>query len=217
MISSFFLGLLTGFSLSIPIGPINLTVINEAFRKGFARAVLIGLGGVTADTFYCAMAFLGFSPFLSKVKFLWPSLQFVGGVIVFVIGIRYLVCGTVDFILMDRTESSIRHHITKAFPIGFFMGISNFSLFILWGGVNTLFISHGWLEPDLRIILITIAGICAGSSAWFVLISFLVGRLHRQISPEMIAQVARVCGFLLVVFGLILCYRAVFRPHSHFF
>ncbi len=217
MIQAFFLGILTGFSLSIPIGPINLTVINEAFRKGFARAALIGLGGVVADTFYCAMAFLGFSPFLSRVKLLWPSLQFVGGVIVFVIGTRYLVCGAVDFIRGNQTENSMRHHVTKAFPIGFFMGISNFSLFILWGGVNTLFIAHGWLEPALGIILTFIAGLFTGSSAWFILISFLIARLHRQINAEAIAWIARVCGFLLVVFGLILCYRSLFRLHSHFF
>ena len=218
MISTFILGLITGFLLSVPIGPINLTVINEAFQKGFVRAALIGLGGVAADTFYCAMAFLGFSPVLAKIQFLWPYLQFLGGIIVFVIGFRYVLNPDFDFTqTRAQTENTIRHHLTKAFPIGFFMGISNLSLFILWGGVNTLFISHGWIEPHLGKILACIAGIFLGSSSWFVSIAFLVAKMHRRIEPETISRITRTCGVLLVVFGLALCYHSFFTSTKHFF
>ncbi len=219
MIEALFIGFVTGFFLSIPIGPINLAVINEAFRKGFARAVLIGLGGVVADTFYCATAFLGFSPLLSKIKFLWPSLQFIGGIVVFVIGIRYSINPIIDpSSIEESSEMKIGQHFTKAFPIGFVMGISNLGLFILWGGVNAIFVSHGWIEPSIEAILICILGIFIGSSSWFVLISFLVARMHRQISSEIISKITRTGGFLLVVFGLILCYRSLFgSPSTHFF
>ena len=218
LISPLVLGLFTGFLLSIPVGPINLTVINEALRKGFTRAALIGLGGVMADTFYCATAFLGFSPLLSKLQALWPYLQFMGGIAVFVIGIRYSLDPVADVpAIAQSSESKIGHHFTKAFPIGFFMGISNLALFILWGGVNTLFISHGWLEPHLRSMLLCIAGVWLGSSTWFVAVSFLVAKMHRQVEPDWIARISRVCGILMVVFGVILCYRAVFGTKAHFF
>ena len=37
-------GFVSGFLLSVPVGPVNLTIINEGARRGFKWAVLIGLG-----------------------------------------------------------------------------------------------------------------------------------------------------------------------------
>ena len=79
MIAACLLGFFIGFFLSVPIGPINLTVINEAFRKGFWRAFLVGVGGLTADMLYCAMAFLGFSSLADKANEVAPLLKVVSG------------------------------------------------------------------------------------------------------------------------------------------
>jgi threonine/homoserine/homoserine lactone efflux protein len=62
------LAALTGFVCallfsSIPVGPINLTILNEGARRGFRWALLIGLGAATMDVIYCAIAFTGFSSF----------------------------------------------------------------------------------------------------------------------------------------------------------
>ena len=44
-------GFLSGLLLSIPVGPINLTIMNEGARRGFKWAALIGLGVVLATQF----------------------------------------------------------------------------------------------------------------------------------------------------------------------
>ena len=217
MISSFIIGLFVGFFLSVPIGPINLTVINEAFRKGFSRAVLIGLGGIVADIFYCTMAFFGFSSVLAYTHFLWPFLQFAGGIIVFVIGIRYAIRQNIDFSPITRRAESRIGHFTKAFPIGFVMGISNLSLFVLWGGVNTILISYGLIKPTVVSMLMCILGIMLGSSIWFVGISLLISKMHRQIHFETISRITRICGFLLLFFGIYLCYHSLFGTRGSLF
>lgn len=218
MIRTFLIGILTGFSLSIPIGPINLTVINEAFRKGFMRAFLIGFGGVLADTFYCIIAFLGFSNILEGIKSSWQAIQFVGGVIVFLLGVRYVYAQEDDLAkLKESKEAEIGKLFQKSIPIGFFMGISNVSLFILWGGVNTLFISHGWLNPELPHLFMIVLGIFLGSTSWFFLVSVFVSQLHKQINPHTLNIIARTCGLLLVVFGIILCFRSLTGSSGHFF
>src|ERR1017187_900674 len=56
-------GFLSGMLLSIPVGPVNLTIINEGTRRGFLRALLVGLGAATMDVIYCTIAFTGFSSF----------------------------------------------------------------------------------------------------------------------------------------------------------
>lgn len=207
ILKDFLLGFVIGFFLSIPIGPINLTVIHEAFRKGFTRSALIGLGGVLADTFYCAVAFFGFSHALDRIEFLWPWLQFFGGLIIFLLGVRYSFFTSVDFAPIEAKAESNVSHFHKAFPLGFFMGISNVSLFILWGGVNTLLISNGWLEPDFLAVSVCICGIATGSSCWFISIALFISRMHREFFANSMALITRICGFLLLGFGAILVGR----------
>ena len=50
-------GFLSGLLLSIPVGPINLTIMNEGARRGFKWAALIGLGAVVMEVIYCTFAF----------------------------------------------------------------------------------------------------------------------------------------------------------------
>ncbi len=50
-------GFLSGLLLSIPVGPINLTIMNEGARRGFRWAVLIGLGATAMEVIYCFIAF----------------------------------------------------------------------------------------------------------------------------------------------------------------
>ena len=59
-------GFISGFILSVPVGPINLTIINEGARRGFKWAALIGLGAVAMEVLYCALAFTSFASFFSK-------------------------------------------------------------------------------------------------------------------------------------------------------
>ena len=54
-------GALSGFFVSIPVGPINIAIVNEGARKGFWWGFWIGLGAVVMEVVYCAVAFAGFS------------------------------------------------------------------------------------------------------------------------------------------------------------
>jgi threonine/homoserine/homoserine lactone efflux protein len=206
MIAAFALGILTGFLLSVPIGPINLTVIREALHGHFSRGFLIGMGGVAADTFYCAAAFLGFSSILKEAEFLWSYLQIGGGIVVFLIGLMYVMFPSRNYTpSMEKIKSATGSlHIHKAFPLGFFMGISNVGLFVLWGGVNALFVANGWIRPHSQVVSACIVGIAFGSSLWFTLVSFWVSRLHHQMKPELIAKFTRACGVMLIFFGAVL-------------
>ena len=61
-----FTGFASGFLVSIPVGPINISIVNEGARRGFGWAFLIGLGA-TLTTLYLqfekeAEAALGLPP-----------------------------------------------------------------------------------------------------------------------------------------------------------
>src|SRR5260370_14793256 len=59
-------GFLSGLLLSIPVGPVNLTIMNEGARRGFFWAMMIGLGATAMEVIYCFIAFSGLASFFSR-------------------------------------------------------------------------------------------------------------------------------------------------------
>ena len=45
-------GLLLGFSIAAPVGPIGVLCINRTINKNFAAGFVSGLGAATADLIY---------------------------------------------------------------------------------------------------------------------------------------------------------------------
>ena len=48
----------------MPIGPVNVAVIDAAYRHTFRRAIAVGLGGACADCLYSGLGACGVTPFL---------------------------------------------------------------------------------------------------------------------------------------------------------
>lgn len=52
----FLQGVLAGFAIAIPVGPIGVLILDRGVRRGFKDASLAGLGAAGADLFYAAVA-----------------------------------------------------------------------------------------------------------------------------------------------------------------
>src|ERR1700690_4467013 len=87
-------GFISGLLLSMPIGPVNLAIINEGARRGFKWAALIGLGASAMDVMYCTIAFTGFSSFFARgiVK---ASMEVFSFVFMLFLGVEFLSAKTV--------------------------------------------------------------------------------------------------------------------------
>src|SRR2546430_8451833 len=84
------IGFLSGFILSIPVGPVNLTILNEGARRGFAWALLIGLGATTMEVIYCFIAFTGFASFFTK-GYVQAAMELFSFVFMLFLGVRFLL------------------------------------------------------------------------------------------------------------------------------
>src|SRR5215831_727942 len=83
-------GFISGLLLSIPVGPINLTILNEGARRGFRWAALIGLGATVMEVIYCFIAFTGFASFFSRglVK---AAMELFSFVFMLFLGVKFLM------------------------------------------------------------------------------------------------------------------------------
>src|SRR5512140_2543875 len=82
-------GFISGLLLSIPIGPINLTILNEGARRGFKWAALIGLGATVMEVIYCFIAFTGFASFFSH-GYVKAAMELFSFVFLLFLGIKFL-------------------------------------------------------------------------------------------------------------------------------
>src|SRR5688572_27457640 len=117
-------GFLSGLLLSIPVGPINLTIMNEGARRGFFWAVMIGLGATVMEVIYCFIAFTGFASFFSR-GWIKAAMELFSFVFMLFLGIKFLMAKSVRSPIhlsdtTDKIEEQIeeRLHPHSAFMTG---------------------------------------------------------------------------------------------------
>src|SRR5216684_5177443 len=88
-------GFVSGLLLSIPVGPINLTILNEGARRGFKWAMLIGLGATAMEVIYCFIAFTGFASFFTQ-GYVKAAMELFSFVFMLVLGVKFLMATSVQ-------------------------------------------------------------------------------------------------------------------------
>ena len=89
MILSFLLrGLLLGFSIAAPVGPIGVLCIRRTLANGRLSGFVSGLGAATADALYGSIAAFGLTTLSSLLVEQQPWLRLVGGGFLCYLGLR---------------------------------------------------------------------------------------------------------------------------------
>src|SRR5258708_8945927 len=203
-------GLISGLLLSIPVGPINVTIINEGARRGGRWALMIGLGAVAMEVIYCAIAFTGFASFFSR-GYVKAAMELVSFIFMLYLGIKFLVAksaiGAPHFMpnashLEERIEGRIggKFHPHSAFMTGFVRVMANPGVLIFWIVLAANFISREWVDTDYPgTRLACIAGVAGGTSLWFVGLSWAVSLGQKKFSERTLLLMELASGLGLLV------------------
>ena len=207
-------GALCGFVVSVPVGPVNLMVINQALRKGFWFAFLAGLGGIFAESIYASLMLAGHSSILDKPPVVL-GMRVVAVVVIALMGIRSLLTKPekleLSAVTVERADQ--RWHHPRSFLLGFILTISNLMLLLLWATLAALLFAREWVQPDLANRTMCVLGVFCGGALWFFLLAFFVSRAHRRVKPKTLTMMVRVCGVVFLVFAAMLAYE-LFAPTS---
>lgn len=198
-----------GFVVSVPVGPVNLAVINNALQKGFLSAFLAGLGAILAETIYAGVMLAGHSTMLDKPA-VALTMRAVAVVVIAGVGIRSLLTKPEQLEARStaQTERVVeRWHHPRSFLLGFLLTISNVVLVLLWATIAALLFAREWVLPEWPSRWACLAGVFAGGTGWFCLLAFFVSRAHRRVSPRALTMLARGCGVIFLIFAALLAYR----------
>ncbi|MDB6064488.1 MAG: Lysine exporter protein [Pedosphaera sp.] len=207
-------GFIWGLFLSIPVGPVNLTIINEGARRGFKHAVLIGIGASLMEVIYCSIAFTGFASFFTQ-GYIKSAMEVFSFAFMVFLGIKYVTAKSVP--AAGRLEMSVeeRLHPHSAFMTGFVRTMGNPGVLLGWIILGGNFISHDWVKPNLESKGACILGVALGTSLWFFGLSYAVSLGHKKFSEKTLLWMERGSGIGLLVFGLAQGCRIAYEMHKH--
>lgn len=132
--------------MSVPVGPVNLTVINQALRRGFGAAFLMGLGAIFAESLYASLMLWGHTSILDEPRVVL-ILRIVAVVVIAGLGARYLLFKTERLDVSEAAAQRLdeRWHHPQSFFLGFALTITNFMLVVVWATIVTLLFAHEWV------------------------------------------------------------------------
>jgi threonine/homoserine/homoserine lactone efflux protein len=190
-------GLLSGFLVSIPVGPINVTIINEGARRGFRWALLIGFGAVAMEMIYCALGFAGFATFFDS-KLIKAAMELISFMLMVFLGFKFLFLHSIQTVSKSAEVVEEKLHPHSAFMIGFVRVLGNPGVLLLWVTLAGAFASHDWVEDNWNNRAACVAGVGIGAAIWFVLLSYFISLRHQQMSPKTLIRMSQFSGAFLL-------------------
>ena len=84
----FIQGMIVGFTLAVPVGPISLVCIHRTVAGGRLHGIVSGLGVATSDSFYAAVAFLGMTAVSGLIIGNQVLFRLLAGIALVLVGIQ---------------------------------------------------------------------------------------------------------------------------------
>jgi threonine/homoserine/homoserine lactone efflux protein len=206
-------GLIAGFVVSIPVGPINLTIINEGARRGFKWAIMIGMGSVLMESIYCALALTGFSAFLA-IPVVKAVMELVSFLFLLFLSWRFFSARSIPTHTHGADVIEQKLHPRSAFMVGFVRVLGNPSVLLLWATLTATFLSHNWVDETWGDRVGCVIGVAMGAALWFLLLSWAVSKGHGKMSPRVLLRIEHFSGAIMLLAALWFGGRIVLQLHE---
>jgi threonine/homoserine/homoserine lactone efflux protein len=198
----FIRGLIIGFSIAAPVGPIGVLCIRRTLADGRTSGFLSGLGAATADALYGCVAGFGLtviSGFLVDQRF-W--IQLIGGIFLLALGIK-----TLRTVPAERTAAASDTGLAASYASTLLLTLTNPMTILSFAGI---FAALGVADTggDFSAAALLVLGVFVGSAAWWLLLSGGVGLLREKLSSGVLRWTNRLSGAILLVFGILAVWQA---------
>jgi threonine/homoserine/homoserine lactone efflux protein len=197
----FFLrGLLIGFSIAAPVGPIGVLCIRRSLTEGRMVGLVSGLGAATADAFYGSLAGFGLTLVANFLVSQQVWLRLVGGLFLLYLGIKTFLSAPASN--PGQVAKTGSRGLWGAYLSTLVLTLTN-PLTIL--SFAAIFAGLGLVDTggDMLSAGILVLGVFCGSASWWLLLSGGVSLLRKRVTAELLRWVNRIAGVVILGFGVV--------------
>lgn len=191
-------GIVIGFSIAAPVGPIGVLCIRRTLNDGRTIGFASGMGAATADAFYGCVAAFGLtlvSDFLIGQKF-WLSL--IGGLFLITLGVKNFISCPSD---SSSPDSPRGRGLIAAYASTLFLTLTNpatiLSFIVIFAGLGIVNETR-----DSFAAFILVIGVFIGSALWWLSLSLGVGFFRDRFNATAMIWVNRISGMIIGTFGI---------------
>jgi len=192
-LSLFLRAFIIGISIAAPVGPIGVLCIRRTLANGRIAGFVSGLGAASADMVYGAIAAFGLTAITGLLvdNALW--LKTIGGLFMLYLGIK-----TFREKPADQPTHAAQSGLMNMFTSTFLLTITNPMTILAFAAI----FAGTMLGKTTDSPLVMVAGIFAGSAAWWLGLSFGVGILRDRLTETHMTWINRISGAIIIAFGL---------------
>lgn len=194
-------GLILGFSVAAPVGPIGILCINRTINKNYMSGLVSGLGAASADLIYGLIAGLGLtviSNFLISQK-LW--IQCIGLVFLFYLGVKTLLKKKAEVKFSKKQNIGLLKDYFSTFVLTITNPITILFFLAVFSGLG---LSNPENEKLATIPLVI--GVFLGSAIWWFLLSGLTYKLKNKINSKILKAIDFVSGIIILAFAMFILF-----------
>ena len=225
MIIALLVGFLSGWLISMPIGPVNAAAISRTIHFNQKHGFLVGIGAAIMDIIYCGGA-TQINAFLLRSPIINLCFQAAGFGLLLYLGIKSLKAEgaehpfeptPADIKREVKAESRVeRMHVKKAgVASSIFLGVVLYASNVA-GIPEWIFITAFWHNQGVYIIglsdAITFAVAAGvGTAGWFFVLTKYFSKRKSTLKPRTLYLINRFAGLAMLAFGVYFGYQIIFK------
>jgi threonine/homoserine/homoserine lactone efflux protein len=189
-------GLMAGVAIAAPVGPVNILTASRTLLKGRRSGLVSGLGAATADTIYGSIAGFSISFVIAFLIREERWIRIYGGLLLVGIGVWYFFRKPAS---MEEQKDNGGAH--SDFVSTFLLTLTNpttvLSFLAVLAALGAASGENWWRT------LFLVAGIFAGSMAWWVVLVTVASRFRNRFNDGTLRWMNRIAGFAIGGFGAV--------------
>ena len=193
-------GLIIGFSVAAPVGPIGVLTIKRTLTEGRVSGFVTGMGAALADTVYGIIAGFGLAAISSFILTQEFWMKLVGGLFLLYLGIKSFVKKPASEAANIDSKGLFNNFIST-----FFLTVTNpttiFSFLAIFAGLGL-----GTTKTEYTSSMTLVLGVFIGSALWWLILSSLVSYFRSKITTNRLIWINRLSGIIIISFGLLALY-----------
>ena len=184
---------LIGISIAAPVGPIGVLCIRRTLANGKLAGFLSGMGAASADMVYGAIAAFGISAITNALidNVFW--LKLIGGGFLLYLGIKTFLEKPAEHAAQANQGGLFSMYLST-----FFLTITNPMTILSFAAI----FAGTMIGQDTGSPLVMVAGVFAGSAAWWLTLSLGIGMFRERLTQTHMAWINRISGIIITVFGV---------------